>query len=98
MRTARSASAPYQGIKKKMYAAIKTLSDTLLIRRLQARELEREGTAPERVAELNGDIESLEKGLAALRKEVAVPGKPDGALGERALPSDAAIIIPKSKI
>jgi hypothetical protein len=50
-----------------MYAAIKTLEDTLLIRRLQARELVHEGGQdPERLAALNTDIAGLEKGLKML--------------------------------
>ena len=49
-----------------MHAAIKVLEDTLLIRRLQAREFSHDGTAIERVAAINGDIASLERGLKIL--------------------------------
>ncbi len=49
-----------------MHAAIKTIEDTLLIRRLQTREFAHDGTAAERVAAIQEDISSLERGLRLL--------------------------------
>ena len=49
-----------------MNAAIKCIEDTLLIRRLQAREFSHDGSAAERTAAINEDIASLEWGLKIL--------------------------------
>jgi hypothetical protein len=65
-----------------MHAAIKALDDTLLIRRLQERELTHEGGQdPERLLALRDDIASLERGLKilnAVAARSAPPTKADG--------------------
>ena len=58
-----------------MHAAIKTLEDTLLIRRLQARDLGHERENAERIAVINEDIASLERGLSALKAREADDGR-----------------------
>ncbi|MCX6994143.1 MAG: hypothetical protein NT011_13515 [Kiritimatiellaeota bacterium] len=49
-----------------MHAAIKCIEDTLLIRRLQAREFSHETDGVERIVAIHEDIASLERGLQAL--------------------------------
>lgn len=52
-----------------MKAAIQCLENTLLIRRLQAREFSHEKDGTERIAAINEDIASLERGLQALQTD-----------------------------
>jgi len=61
-----------------MHAAIKTLEDTLLIRRLQARELGFDKET-DRHAAIMQDIESLERGLKTLKAEAGLPAITAGA-------------------
>jgi len=49
-----------------MHTAIKTLEDTLFIRRLQERQLCHEKESAERIAAVQEDIASLERGLRLL--------------------------------
>lgn len=74
-----------------MHAAIKCIEDTLLIRRLQARDLGRAGeNAGERAANqgrlaaLHEDIDSLERGLSALKAREADASLPTEAPGAKA--------------
>ena len=58
-----------------MYAAIKVLEDTLLIRRLQAREFEGGHGNEGRLVAVRADIASLERGLSALKAREADAGR-----------------------
>lgn len=49
-----------------MHAAIKSIEDTLLIRRLQERQLCHEKDSSERIMAIQKDIASLERGLKLL--------------------------------
>jgi len=52
-----------------MHAAIKSIEDTLLIRRLQAREFAHEKDGVERISATQKDIASLERGLQVLKAD-----------------------------
>lgn len=60
-----------------MNAAIECIEDTLLIRRLQAREFSHDGATAERTAAINEDIASLERGLRLLTEADAGRQTPD---------------------